>query len=174
MVLCGPFLKTNKEKPTNKLKSSKSYENQSGRDALGEKNGYCISTQHGDTYCSLFSTPFVTENSQESLQYVWVRSLAVSLSIVSCFAEDDNDSHCALNEIHRWHSSHSTWSICTQHSCPRHSFYSIEAVFNSWIILLFLVQEAECLWFLTRRGARIRDFFFFFCEWVRKGVLLFI
>lgn len=44
-----------------------------------------------------------------------------------------------------------------QHSCPRHSFCCIEAILNSWIILLFLVRVAECLWFLTSTGGRIWD-----------------
>lgn len=91
-----------------------------------------------NTYYPLFSSVcFRKQPGRLTVQYEWVRSLAVSLTIVSCFTGDDNDSHCALSEIHRWHSSHSTCSIRTRHSCPRHCCYCTEAILNSWIILLF-------------------------------------
>lgn len=114
-----------------------------------------------------FRGSFVTQSSQDGVQYEWVRSLAVSLSIVSCFAGDDNDSHCPPSETHRWHSLHSTWSICTQHSWPRYA--STAPILNSWIILLSLVQEGECVWFWTRgkgEGEPVILFFFssFFVE----------
>lgn len=59
-----------------------------------------------------------------------------------------------LREIHHWHSFHSTWSICTQHSWPQHGFYSIkwiDAVVHSWIIFLSLIQHRECVWFPAKR-----------------------
>lgn len=81
---------------------------------------------------------------------------------------DDNDDHCPLSEIHRCHSLHSTWSICTQHSWPQHSFYSIEAILNSWIILLSLVQRGECVWFLASRGGGVRVCDFPAKEWEHR------
>lgn len=38
--------------------------------------------------------PIVSDYGQEGLQFVWVRSLAVSLSIVSLLLGVDNDGHC--------------------------------------------------------------------------------
>lgn len=38
--------------------------------------------------------PIVSDYGQEGLQYVWVRSLAVSLSIVSLLLGVDNDGRC--------------------------------------------------------------------------------
>lgn len=83
---------------------------------------------------------------------------------------DDNGGHCPLSEIHRCHSLHSTWSICAKHSWPQRSFYGKEAILNSWIILLSLVQRGECVWFLGRREGRRESVIFLFFWWRGRSI----